>query len=120
MSEKPMSDAEWLVNRADAYDYFDSIGDRMTPCMEAAKRYRTIAATLPPPYSQQPPTVEGWYWFREKYHVGNMCGGNVVRVKRPKPDWPLLVYGAGGNGVRMTEFKGEWSGPIPQPPKGQA
>jgi len=99
------TDREWI----DWYieNQVEAFGD-----LDSADRLRTIAATLPPPYSPQPPTVEGWYWWRWK----------------PDAPWAIMqcVKDADGHGIYFWDntkwtplrgVNGEWSGPIPQPPK---
>lgn len=85
---------------------------------DIADRLRTIAATLPGPYSPQPPTVEGWYWWRDAYGVETML--KVYCWTRGCV--PLLMVASPqdyGTDEPVDGFGGEWSGPIPQPPKGQ-
>ena len=99
------TDREWLEWLAD-----DTAGE-LKP--EERARLRTIAATLPPPYSPQPPTVEGWYWYRD-----NIGSEGPKRVYKFDGMNDLYVVSSGPfRDLTVAEYRGEWSGPIPQPPK---
>jgi len=49
---------EWLLETADFFQRCNEDFETGSLCADDIDRLRTIAATLPPPYSPQPPTVE--------------------------------------------------------------
>ena len=101
------TDREWMLEHAEFLDGFEHSDDY------TITRLRTIAATLPPPYSPQPPTVEGWYWYRD-----NIGSEGPKRVYKFDGMNDLYVVSSGPfRDLTVAEYRGEWSGPIPQPPK---
>ena len=84
----------------------DLIGD-------ANKMVRLTGRLVEGNWTEEKPTVPGWYWLRQKRRL------SVVRVlfyDSPRDLRRGLVFRIGRlSGASLNRVRGEWSGPIPQP-----
>jgi len=104
------TDREWLEEFLSKYEtgHADEI-HWMTG--EDITRLRTIAATLPPPYSPQPPTEPGWYWCRNPQYPNMEPRCYVVY----RTEYGMAAASVNDVLALNEHCRREWSGPIPQP-----
>lgn len=62
-------------------------------------------------WTTEKPTVAGWYWY--KNHITQAV--DVVLVRRAGCNYPLEACDADGRWDTVTNWHGQWSGPILPP-----
>ena len=71
------------------------------------------------PYTKDRPTEGGWYWFRgaeDSPGFYRCCKPEVARITKGGDDY-FWFAGVGLSPRRVNQMGGEFSGPIPEPPK---
>lgn len=66
-------------------------------------------------WTDEPPKVPGWYWFKGEYGI------RIAWIKHDSRKMNELYAVIGGVGNWMFTLHGQWAGPIPEPqePKGE-
>lgn len=66
-------------------------------------------------WTDAPPKVPGWYWFKGEYGI------RIAWIKHDSRKMNELYAVIGGVGNWMSTLHGQWAGPIPEPqePKGE-
>ena len=60
-------------------------------------------------WTNEPPKVPGWYWFKDEYGI------RIARIKHDSRKMNELYAVIGGVGNWMSTLHGQWAGPIPEP-----
>lgn len=60
-------------------------------------------------WTDEPPKVPGWYWFKDEYGI------RIAWIKHDSRKMNELYAVIGGVGNWMSILHGQWSGPIPEP-----
>lgn len=60
-------------------------------------------------WTDEPPKVPGWYWFKTAYRT------HIVSVEPDPRKVDDLYICVGGVGNWMSKLHGQWAGPIPEP-----
>ena len=74
---------------------------------EAAALWNALPRALE--WTNEPPKVPGWYWFKTAY------GTHIVSVEPDPRKVDDLYICVGGVGNWMSKLHGQWAGPIPEP-----
>lgn len=79
-------------------------------CIE---RWNALPSALE--WTDEPPKVPGWYWFKDEYGI------RIAWIKHDSRKMNELYAVIGGVGNWMSTLHGQWAGPItePQEPKGE-
>lgn len=66
-------------------------------------------------WTEEPPKVPGWYWFKSEYCI------RIVSLEQDSRKMDDLYVSVGSVGMWMSTLHGQWAGPIPEPrePKGE-
>lgn len=60
-------------------------------------------------WTDEPPKVPGWYWFKDEYGI------RIAWIKHDSRKINELYAVIGGVGNWMSTLHGQWAGPIPEP-----
>lgn len=60
-------------------------------------------------WTDEPPKVPGWYWFKDEYGI------RIAWIKHDSRKMNELYAVIGGVGNWMSILHGQWAGPIPEP-----
>jgi len=60
-------------------------------------------------WTNEPPKVSGWYWFKGEYGI------RIAWIKHDSRKMNDLYAVIGGVGNWMSTLHGQWAGPIPEP-----
>lgn len=60
-------------------------------------------------WTDEPPKVPGWYWFKDEYGI------RIAWIKHDSRKMNELYAVIGGVGNWMSTLHGQWAGPIPEP-----
>ena len=60
-------------------------------------------------WTDEPPKVPGWYWFKTAYRI------HIVSVEHDHRKVDDLYICVGSVGIWMSNLHGQWAGPIPEP-----
>lgn len=60
-------------------------------------------------WTNEPPKVPGWYWFKDEYGI------RIARIKHDSRKMNELYAVIGGVGNWMSILHGQWAGPINEP-----
>lgn len=60
-------------------------------------------------WTNEPPKVPGWYWFKTAYRT------HIVSVEHDHRKVDDLYICVGSVGIWMSNLHGQWAGPIPEP-----
>lgn len=60
-------------------------------------------------WTNEPPKVSGWYWFKGEYGI------RIAWIKHDSRKINELYAVIGGVGNWMSTLHGQWAGPIPEP-----
>ncbi len=60
-------------------------------------------------WTNEPPKVPGWYWFKDEYGI------RIAWIKHDSRKMNELYAVIGGVGNWMSTLHGQWAGPIPEP-----
>lgn len=70
-------------------------------------------------WTNEQPTTEGWYWFKETTKSGTVVCVDVIPISYEKPYGRDLEYGGyfydPETGLQVDELHGQWAGPIEEP-----
>lgn len=75
---------------------------RLLDALEEADRERLE-------WTDEPPKVPGWYWFKDEYGI------RIAWIKHDSRKMDELYAVIGGVGNWMSTLHGQWAGPIPEP-----
>lgn len=75
---------------------------RLLDALEEADRERLT-------WTNEPPKVPGWYWFKGEYGI------RIAWIKHDSRKMNELYAVIGGVGNWMSTLHGQWAGPIPEP-----
>lgn len=110
----PACGASDVVMRVDtrAYGFCPACG-MCGPCAPkvdveyAVKQWNALPRALE--WTDEPPKVPGWYWFKDEYGI------RIAWIKHDSRKMNELYAVIGGVGNWMSTLHGQWAGPIPKP-----
>ena len=110
----PACGASNVVMRVDtrAYGFCHACG-MCGPCAPkvdaeyAVKQWNALPRALE--WTDEPPKVPGWYWFKDEYGI------RIAWIKHDSRKINELYAVIGGVGNWMSTLHGQWAGPIPEP-----
>ena len=110
----PACGASDVVMRVDtrAYGFRHACG-MCGPCAPkvdaeyAVKQWNALPRALE--WTDEPPKVPGWYWFKDEYGI------SIAWIKHDSRKINELYAVIGGVGNWMSTLHGQWAGPIPEP-----
>ena len=110
----PACGASDVVLRVDtrAYGFCHACG-MCGPCAPkvdaeyAVKQWNALPRALE--WTDEPPKVPGWYWFKDEYGI------RIAWIKHDSRKINELYAVIGGVGNWMSTLHGQWAGPIPEP-----
>ncbi len=110
----PACGASDVVMRVDtrAYGFCHACG-MCGPCAPkvdaeyAVKQWNALPRALE--WTDEPPKVPGWYWFKDEYGI------RIAWIKHDSRKINELYAVIGGVGNWMSTLHGQWAGPIPEP-----
>jgi hypothetical protein len=73
----------------------------------AVKQWNALPRALE--WTDEPPKVPGWYWFKDEYGI------RIAWIKHDSRKMNELYAVIGGVGNWMSTLHGQWAGPIPKP-----
>lgn len=73
----------------------------------AVKQWNALPRALE--WTDEPPKVPGWYWFKDEYGI------RIAWIKHDSRKINELYAVIGGVGNWMSTLHGQWAGPIPEP-----
>lgn len=85
----------------------DILGPQKNTIEEARAAWNALPRSLA--WTDEPPKVPGWYWFKDEYGI------RIAWIKHDSRKINELYAVIGGVGNWMSTLHGQWAGPIPEP-----
>lgn len=84
-----------------------SVGEKCKSSPQAIDAWNALPRALT--WTDNPPKVPGWYWFKDEYGI------RIAWIKHDSRKMNELYAVIGGVGNWMSTLHGQWAGPIPEP-----
>lgn len=62
-------------------------------------------------WTNEKPVKAGWYWYQEL----KSFGPTIINIQKDESAGKLYVNSDDWKDLYVEDFKGQWSGPIPEP-----